>query len=122
MKWTKEIWKEGMFLKESIESILAIDQKTKELNIQTKKALDDLLASYRKEIAGLEFEQSRLAKEKALEEYNKTLESFDREIEASRVKQRDRLEAMDLAYERVKEDLVTACYKDLIEGSWENHE
>ena len=122
MKWTKEIWKEGMFLKESIESILAIDQKTKELNIQTKKALDDLLASYRKEIAGLEFEQSRLAKEKALEEYNKTLESFDREIEASRVKQRDRLETMDLAYERVKEDLVTACYKDLIEGSWENHE
>lgn len=122
MKWTKEIWKEGMFLKESIESILAIDQKTKELNIQTKKALDDLLASYRKEIAGLEFEQSRLAKEKALEEYNKTLESFDREIEASRVKQRDRLEAMDLAYERVKEDLVTACYKDLIEGSWEDHE
>mgnify|MGYP007023870679 CR=1 FL=1 len=109
-------------MKESIESILAIDQKTKELNIQTKKALDDLLASYRKEIAGLEFEQSRLAKEKALEEYNKTLESFDREIEASRVKQRDRLEAMDLAYERVKEDLVTACYKDLIEGSWEDHE
>ncbi|KGF07992.1 Uncharacterised protein [Urinicoccus massiliensis] len=101
-------------MKRSIESILDIDRKTRELEGDTKRSIDQMDESYRKELSSLEYQRSKEAKEKAKKSYDETLDSFARDIEAVKSASQVQLKNMDLEYSKVKDALVERAFTKIL--------
>lgn len=101
-------------MKKSIESILDIDRKTRELEEDTKRSIDQMDASFRKELSSLEYQRSKEAKEKAKRSYDETLDSFARDIESVKSASQVQLKSMDLEYDKVKDALVERAFTKIL--------
>lgn len=107
--------KEGMFLEKSIESILDIDRKTRELEDRTKAEIQAIDEKSRKDLSAMEYQRAKEAKEKARRSYEETLNSFEESIAAVKAASQTQLQTMGQEYGKVKDELVDLAFNKVLE-------
>lgn len=108
--------KGGIFLKKTIDSVIEIDKKAKEMVAVTLKDLDYIQKKTKDELLAMENKAIEDAKKTAQEKYDAIIEDYKRKSELEKKKGDDQLRKMDEIYQQQKSDLVDLAFSRLIRG------
>lgn len=108
--------KGGILLKETIDSVIAIDKRAKEMVAVTLKDLDYIQKKTKDELLDMENKAIEDAKKTAQKKYEAIIEEYKRKSEKEKKKGEDQLKKMDEIYQQQKSDLVDLAFSKLIRG------
>lgn len=103
-----------IFLKESIDSILAIDRKTRELVENTDKEIEQIKKDLREKLTDLENESIEKSKILGKEKSDEILSGFENKADDLRKENQKNLEEIEAYYEETSEDLIKVVFNKLI--------
>lgn len=103
-----------IFLKESIDSILAIDRKTRELVENTDKEIEQIKKDLREKLTDLENESIEKSKILGKEKSDEILSDFENKADDLRKENQKNLEEIEAYYEETSEDLIKVVFNKLI--------
>ena len=103
-----------IFLKESIDSILAIDRKTRELVENTDKEIEQIKKDLREKLTDLENESIEKSKILGKEKSDEILSDFEKKADDLRKENQNNLEEIEAYYEKTSEDLIKVVFDKLI--------
>lgn len=103
-----------IFLKESIDSILAIDRKTRELVENTDKEIEQIKKDLREKLTDLENESIEKSKLLGKEKSDEILSDFEKMADDLRKENQNNLEEIEAYYEKTSEDLIKVVFDKLI--------
>lgn len=103
-----------IFLKESIDSILAIDRKTRELVENTDKEIEQIKKDLREKLTDLENESIEKSKLLGKEKNDEILSDFEKKADDLRKENQKNLEEIEAYYEETSEDLIKVVFDKLI--------
>lgn len=103
-----------IFLKESIDSILAIDRKTRELVENTDKEIEQIKKDLREKLTDLENESIEKSKLLGKEKSDEILSDFEKKADDLRKENQNTLEEIEAYYEKTSEDLIKVVFDKLI--------
>ena len=103
-----------IFLKESIDSILAIDRKTRELVENTDKEIEQIKKDLREKLTDLENESIEKSKLLGKEKSDEILSDFEKKADDLRKENQKNLEEIEAYYEETSEDLIKVVFNKLI--------
>lgn len=100
-------------MKENINSIISIDNSTKEVVKETEDKINLIRENLRESLTNMENESNDRAKALAMEEYDKILNKFQRDAEEKKMENDKRLEKIEGLYNKKREDIIKKAF-DLI--------
>ena len=103
-----------IFLKESIDSILAIDRKTRELVENTDKEIEQIKKDLREKLTDLENESIEKSKLLGKEKSDEILSDFEKKADDLRKENQKNLQEIEAYYEETSEDLIRVVFDKLI--------
>lgn len=103
-----------ILLKESIDSILAIDRKTRELVENTEKEIEQIKKDLREKLTDLENESIEKSKLLGKEKSDEILSDFEKKADDLRKENQNNLEEIEAYYEKTSEDLIKVVFDKLI--------
>lgn len=103
-----------IFLKESIDSILAIDRKTRELVENTDKEIEQIKKDLREKLTDLENESIEKSKLLGKEKSDEILSDFEKKADDLRKENQKNLEEIEAYYEETSENLIKVVFDKLI--------
>lgn len=103
-------------MKKTIDSVIEIDKKAKEMVAVTLKDLDYIQKKTKDELLAMENKAIEDAKKTAQEKYDAIIEDYKRKSELEKKKGDDQLRKMDEIYQQQKSDLVDLAFSRLIRG------
>ncbi|EFR33839.1 hypothetical protein QP566_08015 [Peptoniphilus harei] len=101
-------------MKESIDSILAIDRKTRELVENTDKEIEQIKKDLREKLTDLENESIEKSKLLGKEKSDEILSDFEKKADDLRKENQKNLEEIEAYYEETSEDLIKVVFDKLI--------
>ena len=102
------------YLKESIDSILAIDKKTRELVENTDKEIEGIKKDLREKLTDLENESIEKSKLLGKERSDEILRDFEKKADDLREENKKNLEEIEDFYKKNSEDLIRIAFDKLI--------
>lgn len=103
-----------IFLKESIDSILAIDKKTREFVENTDKEIEQIKKDLREKLTDLENESIEKSKLLGKEKSDEILSNFEKKAEDLKKENQKNLEEIEAFYEKTSDDLIKVVLDKLI--------
>lgn len=102
-------------MKESIDSIIAIDNKTKEMVNKTNKEIFDLREDLQKRIIDMENKTLEQAKDLAKSKYNEITKSFEDKASLILSENRKRLKKVEDDYNKEENHLIDKAIKIILD-------
>lgn len=102
-------------MKESIDSIIAIDNKTKEMVNKTNKEIFDLREDLQKRIIDMENKTLEQAKDLAKSKYNEITKSFEDKASLILSENRKRLKKVEDDYNNEENHLIDKALKIILD-------
>lgn len=102
-------------MKESIDSIIAIDNKTKEMVNKTNKEIFDLREDLQKKIIDMENKTLEQAKDLAKSKYNEITKSFEDKASLILSENRKRLKKVEDDYNKEENHLIDKALKIILD-------
>lgn len=102
-------------MKESIDSIIAIDNKTKEMVNKTNKEIFDLREDLQKRIIDMENKTLEQAKDLAKSKYNEITKSFEDKASLILSENRKRLKEVEDDYNKEENHLIDKALKIILD-------
>lgn len=102
-------------MKESIDSIIAIDNKTKEMVNKTNKEIFDLKEDLQKRIIDMENKTLEQAKDLAKSKYNEITKSFEDKASLILSENRKRLKKVEDDYNKEENHLIDKALKIILD-------
>lgn len=102
-------------MKESIDSIIAIDNKTKEMVNKTNKEIFDLREDLQKKIIDMENKTLEQAKDLAKSKYNEITKSFEDKASLILSENRKRLKEVEDDYNKEENHLIDKALKIILD-------
>lgn len=102
-------------MKESIDSIIAIDNKTKEMVNKTNKEIFDLREDLQKRIIDMENKTLEQAKDLAKSKYNEITKSFEDKVSLILSENRKRLKKVEDDYNKEENHLIDKALKIILD-------
>ncbi|MDK7721657.1 hypothetical protein [Peptoniphilus lacrimalis] len=102
-------------MKESIDSIIAIDNKTKEMVNKTNKEIFDLREDLQKRIIDMENKTLEQAKDLAKSKYNEITKSFEDKASLILSENRKRLKKVEDDYNKEENHLIDKALKIILD-------
>lgn len=100
-------------MKENINSIISIDNATKEVVKETEEKISSIRDELRDTLTKMENESNEKAKSLCIEEYDKILNKFKKEADEKKKENEDRLQEIERVYLEKKEEIIKKSF-DLI--------
>ena len=107
-------------MKESIDSIIAIDNKTKEMVNKTNKEIFELREDLQKRIIDMENKTLEQAKDLAKSKYNEITKSFEDKASLILSENRKKLKKVEDDYNKEENHLIDKAIKIILDEEW-NH-
>lgn len=102
-------------MKESIDSIIAIDNKTKEMVNKTNKEIFDLREDLQKKIIDMENKTLEQAKDLAKSKYNEITKSFEDKASLILSENRKKLKKVEDDYDKEENHLIDKALKIILD-------
>ncbi|MFR9280992.1 MAG: hypothetical protein ACLVKV_00060 [Peptoniphilus lacrimalis] len=102
-------------MKESIDSIIAIDNKTKEMVNKTNKEIFDLREDLQKKIIDMENKTLEQAKDLAKSKYNEITKSFEDKASLILSENRKKLKKVEDDYNKEENHLIDKALKIILD-------
>ena len=102
-------------MKESIDSIIAIDNKTKEMVNKTNKEIFDLREDLQKKIIDMENKTLEQAKDLAKSKYNEITKSFEDKASLILSENRKKLKKVEDDYNKEENHLIDKAIKIILD-------
>lgn len=102
-------------MKESIDSIIAIDNKTKEMVNKTNKEIFDLREDLQKRIIDMENKTLEQAKDLAKSKYNEITKSFEDKASLILSENRKKLKKVEDDYDKEENHLIDKALKIILD-------
>ena len=102
-------------MKESIDSIIAIDNKTKEMVNKTNKEIFDLREDLQKRIIDMENKTLEQAKDLAKSKYNEITKSFEDKASLILSENRKKLKKVEDDYNKEENHLIDKAFKIILD-------
>ena len=102
-------------MKESIDSIIAIDNKTKEMVNKTSKEIFDLREDLQKKIIDMENKTLEQAKDLAKSKYNEITKSFEDKASLILSENRKKLKKVEDDYNKEENHLIDKALKIILD-------
>ena len=102
-------------MKESIDSIIAIDNKTKEMVNKTNKEIFDLREDIQKKIIDMENKTLEQAKDLAKSKYNEITKSFEDKASLILSENRKKLKKVEDDYNKEENHLIDKALKIILD-------
>lgn len=102
-------------MKESIDSIIAIDNKTKEMVKKTNKEIFDLREDLQKKIIDMENKTLEQAKDLAKSKYNEITKSFEDKASLILSENRKKLKKVEDDYNKEENHLIDKALKIILD-------
>lgn len=115
----KEIKRVVIFLKESIDSILAIDQKTRELVDNTEKEIESIKKDLREKLTDIENESIERSKAIGKEKSEEILKDFEKKADDLRKDNEKNLKEIEKFYNENSDKLIKNAF-DMVIGRKSN--
>lgn len=115
----KEIKRVVIFLKESIDSILAIDQKTRELVDNTEKEIESIKKDLREKLTDIENESIEKSKAIGKEKRDEILADFEKKADNLRKDNERNLKEIEEFYNENSDKFIKSAF-DMVIGRKSN--
>lgn len=103
-------------MKDKIEGIFEIDEKTKKIVDLTDKEIAEDVEDLRKTLTAMENESNEKAKKTAMEEFDKVISEAEKEAEEKNSENAIQLKEIDKIYEEHKEELIEEAFSKIVLG------
>lgn len=103
-----------MYLKDGIDSILAIDKKTKELVEQTDRQIEKIRSDLREKLTDMENESIEHAKKIGQEKSQAVIDEFNEKVSNLRKQNENKLKGIEQFYKNHEAELLDEAFELLV--------